>query len=111
MPDHPTMPAPTCLPLYVQTFHHPCLCISQFLDDSDTAQELKRQLREQHKHIAVFPCRMRILPQCIFNARDPIVMGVVVEDGILKQGVPLVAQVKGDRFVHSPSLTALCTSP
>ena len=59
-------------------------------------EELKRQLREQFKNVAVFPCRLRILPDCIFNARDPIVVGVSVEEGIVKRGTPLVV-VKEDR--------------
>ena len=31
--------------------------------------------KEEFKNIAVFPCKLRILPQFIFNSRDPIVMG------------------------------------
>lgn len=32
---------------------------------------------------------MQILPQFIFNSRDPIVMGVMVENGIIKEGTPI----------------------
>uniref|UniRef100_A0A8C0G7C8 Eukaryotic translation initiation factor 5B n=1 Tax=Chelonoidis abingdonii TaxID=106734 RepID=A0A8C0G7C8_CHEAB len=49
-------------------------------------QDYKKQKQEEFKHIAVFPCKMKILPQFIFNSRDPIVMGVVVEAGQVKQG-------------------------
>lgn len=56
---------------------------TQYLDD------LKKEMREQFKHIAIFPCRLRILPDCVFNARDPIVVGVVVEEGLLRQGTRL----------------------
>ncbi|XP_071497268.1 eukaryotic translation initiation factor 5B-like [Diadema antillarum] len=52
--------------------------------------EVKKRNREQYKHIAIFPCKLRIMPQCIFNARNPIVMGVVVEGGIVKQGTPII---------------------
>ena len=46
--------------------------------------------REEFRHIAVFPCKLRILPQHIFNTRDPIVVGVMVEGGIVKEGTPVV---------------------
>uniref|UniRef100_A0A1I8J639 IF-2 domain-containing protein n=2 Tax=Macrostomum lignano TaxID=282301 RepID=A0A1I8J639_9PLAT len=45
--------------------------------------------REKFKDIAVFPCKLRVLPQFIFNSRDPIVCGVIVEAGILKVGTPI----------------------
>lgn len=37
---------------------------------------------------------MKILPQFIFNSRDPIVMGVVVEAGQVKQGTPMCVPSK-----------------
>nr|XP_033338686.1 eukaryotic translation initiation factor 5B [Megalopta genalis] len=57
-------------------------------------EELKQRKRDEHKHIAVFPCKLRILPQHIFNSRDPIVMGVMVEAGIVKEGTPLCVPSK-----------------
>uniref|UniRef100_A0A1I8FQD7 IF-2 domain-containing protein n=1 Tax=Macrostomum lignano TaxID=282301 RepID=A0A1I8FQD7_9PLAT len=46
--------------------------------------------REKFKDIAVFPCKLRVLPQFIFNSRDPIVCAaVIVEAGILKVGTPI----------------------
>ena len=39
--------------------------------------------------IAVYPCVLKILPQHIFNKKDPIVFGVEVVDGTLKVGTPL----------------------
>lgn len=56
---------------------------------------MEQQLREKHKHIAIFPCRLRILPDCIFNARDPIILGVRVEEGQIKQGTRLCVATKG----------------
>lgn len=37
---------------------------------------------------------MKILPQYIFNSRDPIVMGVTVEAGQVKQGTPMCVPSK-----------------
>lgn len=51
--------------------------------------ELKKKKQEEFKHIAVFPCKLRVLPNCIFNSRDPIVCGVSVESGFVKVGTPI----------------------
>lgn len=40
---------------------------------------------------------MRVLPQFIFNSRDPIVIGVSIEAGVLHQGTPLCVPCKGVR--------------
>lgn len=47
--------------------------------------------------MAVFPAKLKVLPQFIFNSRDPIVMGVCIESGVLKQGTPLCVPSKGVR--------------
>jgi translation initiation factor 5B len=54
-------------------------------------QELKRKKREEFKDIAVFPCKLKIMPEFIFNKRDPIVVGVRVESGFVKMGTPIIA--------------------
>lgn len=43
----------------------------------------------------MFPVKLRILPQFIFNSRDPIVMGVCIDAGVLRQGTPLCVPSKG----------------
>lgn len=58
-------------------------------------QEVRQRFREQYKHVAVFPCRLRILPDCIFSRRDPIVIGVRVEEGLVREGTPLCVPSKG----------------
>ncbi|KAM4045949.1 eukaryotic translation initiation factor 5B isoform 2-T2 [Anomaloglossus baeobatrachus] len=68
-------------------------------------QDYKKQKQEEFKHIAVFPCKMRILPQFIFNSRDPIVMGVIVESGQLKQGTPICVPSKN--FVDIGIVTSI----
>lgn len=57
-------------------------------------EELKQKKRDEFKHIAVFPCKLRILPQFVFNSRDPIVCGVIVEAGIIKEGTPICVPSK-----------------
>lgn len=57
-------------------------------------EELKQKKREEFRSIAVFPCKLKILPQFIFNSRDPIVMGVMVENGIVKEGTPICVPSK-----------------
>lgn len=44
------------------------------------------------KHI--YFLSFQILPQFIFNSRDPIVMGVIVENGIVKVGTPICVPSK-----------------
>ncbi|XP_063314902.1 eukaryotic translation initiation factor 5B isoform X2 [Pelobates fuscus] len=68
-------------------------------------QDYKKQKQEEFKHIAVFPCKLRILPQFIFNSRDPIVMGVIVEAGQLKQGTLMCVPTKG--FVEIGIVTSI----
>ncbi|KAK7391265.1 hypothetical protein VNO78_19678 [Psophocarpus tetragonolobus] len=48
-------------------------------------EEKKREAADE----AVFPCVMKILPNCIFNKKDPIVLGVDILEGILKIGTPI----------------------
>ena len=48
-------------------------------------KDLKQKDKDKHCHVATFPCKLRILPNCIFNSRDPIIIGVTVA-GIVKSG-------------------------
>ncbi|XP_071846279.1 eukaryotic translation initiation factor 5B-like [Apostichopus japonicus] len=57
-------------------------------------EELKAKRRDEFKHIAIFPCKLRVIPQFIFNARNPIVVGVQVEAGIVKEGTPIIVPSK-----------------
>lgn len=52
------------------------------------AQVLEEE-RAKAQNVAVFPCLLQILKNSVFNAKDPIIMGVEVMDGILKVGTPL----------------------
>lgn len=66
-------------------------------------EELKLKRRRQNEHLAVFPCKLRILPQHVFNARNPIIIGVSVEAGQLKRGVPLCVPSKESVFIGTVS--------
>ncbi|XP_043092756.1 eukaryotic translation initiation factor 5B isoform X2 [Puntigrus tetrazona] len=68
-------------------------------------EDYKKQKQDEFKHIAVFPCKLRILPQFIFNSRDPIVMGVTVDAGVLRTGTPLCVPSKG--FVDIGIVTSI----
>ncbi|XP_051560430.1 eukaryotic translation initiation factor 5B-like isoform X2 [Myxocyprinus asiaticus] len=68
-------------------------------------EDYKKQKQDEFKYIAVFPCKLRILPQFIFNSRDPIVMGVTLEAGVLKTGTPLCVPSKG--FVDIGIVTSI----
>lgn len=68
-------------------------------------EELKQRKREEFKNIAVFPCKLRVLPQFVFNSRDPIVCGVMVEAGIVKEGTPICVPSK--EFVDIGIVTSI----
>jgi translation initiation factor 5B len=72
---------------------------------TDYQAELKRQKREEFKHVAVFPCKFKVLPNFVFNSRDPIVAGITVTAGIIKTGTPICAPSKS--FVQVGILTSI----
>lgn len=57
--------------------------------------ELNEKRREEASAIAVFPSIIKILPQHVFNQKDPIVVGVEIVEGILKVGTPLCIPALG----------------
>ncbi|XP_017615080.1 eukaryotic translation initiation factor 5B-like [Gossypium arboreum] len=50
---------------------------------------LKEERKREAADEAVFPCVLKILPNCIFNKKDPIVLGVDILEGILRVGTPI----------------------
>ena len=50
--------------------------------------------KEEVTSEAVFPCRLKIFPEYVFNKRDPIILGVEVTEGVLKVGTPIVVPTK-----------------
>lgn len=67
--------------------------------------ELKQRKRNEFKDIAVFPCKLKVLPQFVFNSRDPIVCGVTVEAGIVKVGTPICVPSK--EFINVGIVTSI----
>jgi len=68
-------------------------------------EDYKAKKREEFRHLAVYPCKLRILPQHIFNTRDPIVVGVNVEAGTARIGTPVVVPSQG--ALHIGFITGL----
>lgn len=66
-------------------------------------EELRLKRRRENEHLAIFPCKLRILPQHVFNARNPIVIGVSVEAGQLKRGTPICVPSKDCIFLGTVS--------
>ncbi|KAK0417342.1 hypothetical protein QR680_012953 [Steinernema hermaphroditum] len=66
-------------------------------------EELRLKRRRESEHLAIFPCRLRIMPQHIFNARNPIVCGVSIEAGQLKRGTPICVPSKDKIFLGTVS--------
>ncbi|KAJ1613575.1 Fun12p GTPase and translation initiation factor IF2 [Cryptosporidium canis] len=73
--------------------YHLCDMFTKYYCD---IQEEKKKEKSQK---VVFPCILRIIPQYIFNARDPIICGVYVEEGILKPGTPLCIPEKDNLMI------------
>ncbi|XP_027148189.1 eukaryotic translation initiation factor 5B-like isoform X2 [Coffea eugenioides] len=50
---------------------------------------LKEEKKKEAADDAVFPCVLKIIPNCVFNKKDPIVLGVDVLEGVAKIGTPI----------------------
>ena len=58
-------------------------------------KRMKEEEQEAAKEKAVFPCVLRIMPEHIFNMKDPIIVGVEILEGIAKVGTPLCVPSRG----------------
>ncbi|KAF8821072.1 putative translation initiation factor IF-2 [Cardiosporidium cionae] len=75
-----------------------------FDDFTKYIHEYNEEKKRSKSAQAVFPCELSVLSQYIFNKKDPIIIGVKVDAGILKVGTPLVVPEKEFLFlgtVHS----------
>lgn len=66
----------------------------QFTKYMEEVREVKKAAAAE---TAVFPCRLSIMEQYIFNIKDPIILGVEVTDGILRKNTPIC--VPGKNFL------------
>ncbi|CAI5445568.1 unnamed protein product [Caenorhabditis angaria] len=57
-------------------------------------EELREKARKENEHLAIFPCKLRIMPNHVYNARNPIVCGVSIEAGQVKRGTPICVPSK-----------------
>eukprot|EP00299_Pterocystis_sp_00344_P016828 c8442_g1_i1.p1 GENE.c8442_g1_i1~~c8442_g1_i1.p1 ORF type:complete len:1152 (-),score=401.33 c8442_g1_i1:68-3523(-) len=73
--------------------------------------DLKAKEKEKAEQEVIFPCVLKIVPQCMFNKKDPIIMGVDVLEGILKLGTPIVVKhpghKPGDELVELGKVTGI----
>ena len=68
---------------------------------------VRKAKREGAVNQAVFPCILRILPQFVFNKKDPIILGCDVVEGVLKVGAPIVAVLPGEAHVEVGRVTSI----
>ena len=54
-------------------------------------EEVRERRRREAETDVIFPVCGSIVPHFVFNKKDPIILGVHVDDGILRCGTPLVA--------------------
>lgn len=66
-------------------------------------KDQKKKKQDELKTVAIFPAQLRILPNCIFAKRDPIIIGVQVEKGQLHIGSPVCVPEKENLFIGSVS--------
>eukprot|EP01018_Ginkgo_biloba_P018760 Gb_28583 [translate_table: standard] len=52
-------------------------------------ETLKEEKKKEAAEEAIFPCVLKIIPQCVFNKKDPIVLGLEILEGIARVGTPL----------------------
>uniref|UniRef100_A0A0E0FNM1 Eukaryotic translation initiation factor 5B n=1 Tax=Oryza nivara TaxID=4536 RepID=A0A0E0FNM1_ORYNI len=70
--------------------------IYHLFDQFTTYIEGLREIEKDEKIVeAVFPCVLKIIPDCVFNLKDPIVLGVDVLEGVAKVGTPLCLPSNG----------------
>merc|ERR1740139_61978 len=68
-------------------------------------EDLAEKRRQEASAVAVFPSIVKILPQHVFNQKDPIILGVEVAQGILKIGTPLCVPALGG--LHIGKVTSI----
>jgi len=76
--------------------------IYKLLDDYILwTEEKKKNVEAEQLDLLVRPCKLEILPMCIFRQSNPAVVGVYVQAGIVKVGTPLMKTGKQLTVVKS----------
>jgi len=60
----------------------------------DFANKLYADRKERMRSLTVFPCVLKIIESNVFNKKNPLVMGVEVQEGTLHLGTPLIIESK-----------------
>ncbi|KAF9285373.1 hypothetical protein BGZ68_003930 [Mortierella alpina] len=74
--------------------------------------QLTEERRKDQAPSAVFPCILKMVPGAIFNKKDPIIIGVDVVEGVMKQGTPLCVinvdpETKAKEIVYLGKITSM----
>jgi len=59
-------------------------------------EECRKERKSEEGSKAVFPCLLEMVPGAAFRTKDPMILGVTVKAGILKEGTPLCIPDKGN---------------
>eukprot|EP00158_Paraphelidium_tribonemae_P006854 Partr_v1_DN27998_c2_g1_i1_m11076 putative Translation Initiation Factor len=59
-------------------------------------KNIQDEKRKEMAPSAIWPCTLRIVPGCIFNKKDPIILGVDVLEGSVRIGTPVCVPSKGN---------------
>jgi len=75
-------------------------------------KQLTEERRKDQAPSAVFPCILKMVPGAIFNKKDPIIIGVDVVEGVMKQGTPLCVinvdpETKAKEIVYLGKITSM----
>jgi len=57
-------------------------------------ETLHNEGKERAKETAIFPCKLTILPQYIYNKKSPVIVGVHVDAGVLRRDTPICIPTK-----------------
>jgi len=74
-------------------------------------EDMKKMKQQELGNKVVFPCKISILPNCIFKTRDPIVVGVKVVAGQLRLGTPITVVARNRLSVGKVTSIQVNNSP